>query len=141
MKAEQGRRFKPYPVYKDSGVEGVALAISFSGLLQVVLLYILWGRRSRSAGQGDVFRFYLKMTLLSLALAPILAAIRYLAAAAVDGTALVDSLAIATLVGAAFAALMLLAGYGLKIAEITELTERARVHSHLVAAFELTAIK
>jgi putative peptidoglycan lipid II flippase len=107
------------------GVEGVALAISFSGLLQVVLLYILWGRRSRSAGQGDVFRFYLKMTLLSVALAPILAAIRYLAAAALDGAALVDSLAIATLVGAAFAALMLLAGYGLKIAEITELTERA----------------
>jgi len=107
------------------GVEGVALAISFSGLLQVVLLYILWGRRRRSAGQGDVIRFYLKMTLLSVALAPILAAIRYLAAAALDGAALVDSLAIATLVGAAFAALMLLAGYGLKITEITELTERA----------------
>ncbi len=107
------------------GVEGVALAISFSGLLQVAVLFILWGRRSRNAGQGDVIRFYLKMTLLSLALAPLLAAVRKLALEAVDASGLTGSLTISVLVGAAFAALMLLAGYGLKIGEITELTERA----------------
>jgi putative peptidoglycan lipid II flippase len=106
------------------GVEGVALAISFSGILQVVVLFILWSRRSRNAGQGDVIRFYLKMTLLSLALAPLTAAIRRLAIAAVDPSGLSGSLTISVMVGIAFAALMLLAGYGLKISEITELTQK-----------------
>ncbi len=106
------------------GVEGVALAISVSGILQVGVLFILWSRRSRNAGQGDVMRFYLKVALLSLVLAPLLAVIRGLAIDVVDPSGLVGSLTIAGLVGAAFAALMLLAGYGLKITEIIELRER-----------------
>jgi putative peptidoglycan lipid II flippase len=106
------------------GVEGVALAISFSGLLQVVLLYILWGRRSRNSGQGGVLRFYFKMLLLGAALAPLLAAVRRLALEALDPAGLAGSLIISALVGAAFTALMLAAGYGLKIGEISEMAER-----------------
>jgi putative peptidoglycan lipid II flippase len=106
------------------GVEGVALAISFSGLLQVVLLYILWGRRSRNAAQGGVLRFYFKMILLGVALAPLLAAVRRLALEALDPAGLAGSLVISVLVGAVFTAVMLAAGYGLKLGEITELTER-----------------
>jgi putative peptidoglycan lipid II flippase len=102
------------------GVEGVALAISFSGVLQVVLLFVLWSRRSRNAGQGDVIRFYLKMILVGLALAPLLAVVRSHALEAVDASGLAGSLMISALVGGVFAALMLLAGYGLKIAEITD---------------------
>jgi hypothetical protein len=41
-----------------------------------------------------------------------------------DAASLPGSLAVAALVGAAFAGLMLLAGYGLKIPEITDLTGR-----------------
>jgi len=107
------------------GVEGVALAISFSGVLQVVILFILWSRRSRNAGQGDVIRFYLKITLLSLALAPLLAAARSLSLEAVGAGGLAGSLTVAVLVGAVFFGLMLLAGYGLKIGEITDPTARA----------------
>jgi putative peptidoglycan lipid II flippase len=106
------------------GVEGVALAISFSGLLQVVLLYILWGRRSRNAGQGGVLRFYFKMLLLGAALAPLLAAVRRLALEALDPAGLAGSLVISVLVGAVFTAVMLAAGYGLKIGEISEMAER-----------------
>jgi putative peptidoglycan lipid II flippase len=106
------------------GVEGLALAISFSGVLQVVVLFILWSRRSRNTGQGDVIRFYLKMVLVGLALAPLLAAIRRLALEAVAASGLAGSLTVSALVGGVFVALMLLAGYGLKIGEITELTER-----------------
>jgi len=106
------------------GVEGVALAISVSGILQVGVLFILWSRRSHNAGQGDVMRFYLKVALLSLVLAPLLAVIRGLAIDVVDPSGLVGSLTIAGLVGAAVSALMLLAGYGLKITEIIELRER-----------------
>jgi putative peptidoglycan lipid II flippase len=106
------------------GVEGVALAISFSGVVQVVVLYILWNRRSRNTGQGEVMRFYLKIALLSLVLAPLIAAVRRMALQALDPSGPAGSLAIAVIVGSAFAALMLAAGYWLKIAEITDLTEK-----------------
>ena len=112
------------------GVEGVALAISFSGILQVVLLYILWGRRSRDAGQGGVIGFYLKMVLLGAALAPMLAAVRWLALGAVDPSGPAGSLAVLVAVGGVFAGLMLLAGYGLKIGEINELRRRVLRSSH-----------
>nr|MCU0605338.1 murein biosynthesis integral membrane protein MurJ [Desulfobacterales bacterium] len=106
------------------GVEGVALAVSFSGLLQVVLLFILWGRRSGNAGQREVLRAYLKMALLGAALAPFLAAARWLALEAVDPAGPAGSLAVSVLVAAVFTGLLLLAGYGLKIGEITEMTAK-----------------
>jgi putative peptidoglycan lipid II flippase len=107
------------------GVEGVALAISFSGVLQVAALFCLWSRRSGNTGQGEVYRFYLKMGLLSLVMGPILAVLRRLMVGVVDASSLIGSLVVAGLVGAAFVALMLLAGYGLKIAEITDVMRRS----------------
>jgi putative peptidoglycan lipid II flippase len=107
------------------GVEGVALAISLSGILQAGVLFILWSRRSGNAGQGDVIRFYLKVAVVSLAAAPLLAVIRRLAIDALPAAGLAGSLAVAALVGSAFGALLLLAGYGLKLTEITELAGKA----------------
>jgi hypothetical protein len=71
-----------------------------------------------------VLRFYFKMILLGVALAPLLAAVRRLALEAVDPAGLAGSLVISVLVGALFTAVMLAAGYGLKIGEITEMSER-----------------
>jgi hypothetical protein len=71
-----------------------------------------------------VLRFYFKMILLGVALAPLLAAVRRLALEAVDPAGLAGSLVISVLVGAVFTALMLAAVYGLKLGEITEMTER-----------------
>lgn len=102
------------------GVPGVALAVSVSGILQAVVLYILWNRRSANTGQGEVFRFYLKMALLSLVLIPLLAGCRSLALEVIDASGLLADLAVTLLVGAAFLALMLLAGRILKVAEITD---------------------
>jgi putative peptidoglycan lipid II flippase len=106
------------------GIEGVALAISFSGVLQVAVLFWLWNRRSGNTGQGEVYRFYLKMGLVSLAMGPLLALWRSLMLAVADASGLIGSLVVAGLVGAAFLALMLLAGYGLRIPEITGLVRR-----------------
>ncbi len=107
------------------GVPGIALAVSGSGIVQAVVLYILWNRRSANSGQGDVFRFYLKMAALGLVLMPILAGLRRVALEMVDASGLLGSLAVTLLVGVAFLALMLLAGHGLKIAEITDTTRMA----------------
>ena len=105
-------------------VEGVALAVSISGILQAALLFVLWSRRSGNPGQGEVGRCYLKITLVSLAMAPVLVMFRNVVSTGVDSSSLLGSLAVFILVGLLFAGLMLLAGYGLKIQEITDLAGR-----------------
>jgi putative peptidoglycan lipid II flippase len=87
-------------------------------------LYHLWSRRSGNTGQGGVYGFYLKMGLLGVGMAAALAAFRELLLTVLDAASLTGSLAVAALVGSAFAVLMLLSGYGLKIPEITDLTGR-----------------
>jgi putative peptidoglycan lipid II flippase len=106
------------------GTSGVAAAVSLSGILQVAGLYHLWSRGSRNAGQGGVYRFYLKMGLLGVGMAVVLAAFRQVLLRVFDAASMSGSLALSVLVGVAFAGLMLLAGYGLKIPEITDLTGR-----------------
>ena len=106
------------------GTSGVAAAVSLSGILQVAGLYHLWSRGSRNAGQGGVYRFYFKMGLLGVGMAAALAGFREVLLTVFDAASLPGSLAVAALVGVAFAGLMLLAGYGLKIPEITDLTGR-----------------
>ncbi len=106
------------------GVQGVALAVSAAGILQAVLLYVLWGRRSANPGQGAVIRFYLKTMFLSILLVPVLALIRDLALEVVDASGLIGSLAVAGVVGAAFLALSIVAGFTLKVAEITDPARR-----------------
>jgi len=115
-----------YPVaIMAMGVRGIALAVSVSGILQVVVLFYLWSRRSGNAGQGDVYRFYLKIGLLSLVMAPPLMAARGMLLKVVEATSVSGSLVVSILVGAVFTAMMLLAGYGLKIVEITDFADRA----------------
>jgi putative peptidoglycan lipid II flippase len=110
-------------------VEGVALAVSVSGTLQAAALFFLWSRRSGNAGRGDVCRFYLKITLLTIAVAPALSLFREFLCDQLDALSLFGSLAISVLTGGLFVGLMLLAGYGLKIREITDVVGRmAKLH-------------
>jgi putative peptidoglycan lipid II flippase len=47
------------------GVNGVALAMSISAILQTTLLYTLWNRRTGNAGSRAVYKFFTKIILLS----------------------------------------------------------------------------
>jgi len=105
------------------GVEGVALAVSISGTLQAAALFVLWSRRSGNAGQGEIFRFYLKIGVLSGGMALVLALIREAATEWVDPSSFAGSLVVSAAVGGAFVGLMLAAAYGLKIVEIKYIAE------------------
>ena len=48
------------------GAGGVALAISISAILQVILLYTIWNRRSLNPESREVYRGYGKMLILSI---------------------------------------------------------------------------
>jgi hypothetical protein len=65
------------------------------------------------------------MGLLSLLVGALLAVLRRLLLEVLDASGLPGSLVVAGLVGVAFAALMLLAGYGLRIREISEFWRKA----------------
>ncbi|MBI5590201.1 MAG: murein biosynthesis integral membrane protein MurJ [Deltaproteobacteria bacterium] len=102
------------------GAAGVALAISVSAILQVILLYTLWNRRSHNPECREVYRGYAKMLLLSIPAGLILEGLRMALARWTGGMALAGSLLIACGIGLVFLALLLAAGYLFKIREITE---------------------
>ena len=109
---------------KMMGVTGVALAISVSTVLQVILLYCLWNRRSHNLHSRDVFLFYIKMALLGLLLWFVLKGVRQLLLIQIDATTAMGCLAISVIITGVFAGLFLAFGYGLPIKEIPYFVNR-----------------
>lgn len=105
------------------GAGGVALAASLSAILQVVALYALWNRRNRNDGR-PVYSFYLKMAAFSIPLGLLLVWFRAKLTSLIDSSTLIGSFAVCMIVGALFALILLGAGYGLKIKEITGLGDK-----------------
>lgn len=110
---------------KMMGAGGVALALSLSAILQVLVLYALWNRRTANPGR-TVYFFYLKMLVFSAPLGLFLAWLKSAALSGIDAATLFGSLMVCLIIGALFALILLATGYGLKIKEITELAGRIR---------------
>ena len=105
------------------GVSGVALALSLSAILQVLVLYILWNRRTGNRGR-PVYLFYLKMMAFSAPVGFFLAWLKSTAFNGIDSSTLLGSLTVCLTIGAVFILILLAAGYGLKIKEITGLVDK-----------------
>ena len=106
------------------GVRGVALAVSLSGIFQVTVLYALWNKRSNNTASRRVYAFYLKMMGFAVVLGIFLAWFKSAAFFWIDSTTFHGSLMVSLLTGALFLVILLTAGYGLKIKEVTELVNR-----------------
>ena len=107
------------------GAGGVALALSLSAILQVLVLYALWNRRTHNQG-SPVYLFYLRMMVFSAPLGLILAWFKSAALSRIESSTLFGSLMVCLIIGAVFVLILLAAGYGLKIKEITELFDPLR---------------
>jgi putative peptidoglycan lipid II flippase len=111
------------PIYiagmKLMGTGGVALAISFSAVIQVIFLYILWNRRSRNTESGSVYRRYTQMLLLSLPIGLILEGIHRGIVIWFPFRGLIGNLMICTGISLIFLCLILTFGHFFKIEEIT----------------------
>jgi putative peptidoglycan lipid II flippase len=112
------------------GTNGVALAISLSCILQVTVLYVLWNKRSNNTGSRSVYSFYLRMMGLASLLGIFLTWFRSVALDWIDATTLLGSLEMCALISSIFIIILLGAGYGLKIKEITELANRLVKKNH-----------
>jgi putative peptidoglycan lipid II flippase len=116
------------PVYilgmKLFGASGVALAVSLSGIFQITVLYALWNKRSHNAGSRTVYLFYAKMILFAALTGVSLAWFKSAALAWIDSSTFTGSLMMCTVGVVLFGAILLAAGYGLKIKEINEIATR-----------------
>ncbi|KPJ74947.1 MAG: virulence factor MviN [Deltaproteobacteria bacterium SG8_13] len=110
------------------GASGIALAVSVSAAFQVGLLYALWNAKSDNVEGREVYRFYLKIIVISAALGALLEWFKQTGLSAIDSATVAGSLAVCAVIGLAFFALLLLVGYGLRIGEIAELFDRLFRH-------------
>jgi len=112
------------------GVRGVALAVSLSGIFQVTVLYALWNKRSNNIDSRRVYAFYVKIMCFAVVLGVFLAWFKSAALFWLDSTTFHGSLMVSLLTGAVFLIILLTAGYGLKIKEVTELVHRLAKKLH-----------
>ncbi len=110
---------------KSLSVLGVGLAVSLSALVQVGVLYGVWNRRTANTEAGQVYRFYVKITLLCLPLGVLLEIARRLLTALIDPASMVGSLLLAAGVTVLFGGLCLTAARRLHIPEIQALWDKA----------------
>jgi putative peptidoglycan lipid II flippase len=107
------------------GAGGIALAISLSGLLQVVLLYMLWNRRSHNQGSRAVYGAFARM--LAMALVSGLA-LEWLNRSVLPLRAMppsfFTSLSVCLINAAIFMLLLVAVGYGLNVQEIKSPMQR-----------------
>lgn len=106
------------------GTQGVALAASLSAFMQVMVLYALWNRRNQNAQSRSVYYTYLKMMAFSVPLGVFLTWLKSTVLASIDTSTFTGSLMVCIAIGLVFVVIMLAAGYGLKINEISRLAHR-----------------
>ena len=101
------------------GAKGIAIAISLSTILQVIVLYMLWNKRSHNAASGRVYFFYAKMIILSALIGPLLYGFKTTILKGIDTATFYGSFLVSALTVAVFMAIMAIVAYGLRINEIT----------------------
>jgi len=103
----------------------VALAISLSAVIQVMLLYFLWNRRSHNTESKSVYSYYGVVMLISIPLFVLLQWFKANILAGFDTETFTGSLAVCVITGSMFLFLFGIAGYVFKVKEITDLIHRA----------------
>jgi len=106
------------------GAPGVALAVSLAAIVQVLMLYSIWNKKSRNRGYTSVWKFLVKIILLSTAMGLCLEGFRRTALSNINEMTLTGSFLVCLIIGTLFFALFIAAGHVLGISEISDLLHR-----------------
>lgn len=106
------------------GERGLALAISASAIVQVVLLYALWNRRSANAGAGRVYALFAKMIGLSATLGAGLYWLKFSLLRISAPNTFAGSLLVCAIMAAIFFAAFAGMGYVFRVPEIVTIVRR-----------------
>ncbi|MBN2242605.1 MAG: murein biosynthesis integral membrane protein MurJ [Acidobacteria bacterium] len=104
--------------------EGLALAVSFSVIVQAALLYMLWNRRSGNRESRGVFLLYVKILCISLPLGILAEWFRRLAFTGPGGTGHFKAFWICCAVSGGYCLLLACFGHLMKIEEIKTLIRK-----------------
>ena len=109
---------------KMMGVYGIALAVSISGILQVLCLFIFWNRYSHNPDGHKVYGAYLKLALLSILMGIGLYLFKTTFLPDPVNQSVYASLMVTGAVSSLFLLLLAGLGYGLRIREVRDPLER-----------------
>jgi putative peptidoglycan lipid II flippase len=108
------------------GANGIALAISLSATLQVLILFMLWNRRSCNREGISVYAAFARIALISLPMGLVLEKFKSILLGGVSSTTVSGSLTIVIATGGVFWVILLALGHLLKIQEISDGLQRIR---------------
>jgi len=108
---------------KTMGAKGVALGLSLSVIIQAVILFECWNKKSLNSGKNKVYLFFFKIISISLVIGAILFITAFFLRNFIDHSSISGSLVITFLVGIEFFSLFYLTGSVLKIQQILVLYE------------------
>jgi putative peptidoglycan lipid II flippase len=104
--------------------QGIAFAVSLSGFFQVLLLYILWNRKTGNRESLRVYHFYIKIIVMSLLLGIFLEALKRKVFPFMDPPDLLRSAVVFLVIGGMYTLLIIGAGYLWKVQEINDVLAR-----------------
>ncbi len=102
------------------GVTGIALAMSVSVIFQVLILYILWNRKSGNTTSRSVYLFIIKISLISAPIGLFLEKTRMLLSETINANTFFGSFQISLVISLVFILLFTLTGYLFRIIEIID---------------------
>ena len=108
------------------GIEGVALAVSLSAALQVVVLYALWNRRVGNRHAGRVYAAFGRQALLAFPLGGLVYWIKVWLFGSFEPLGLGGSLLAVFVVSTLFCSGIVAIGYRLGLEEVVETVKRVR---------------
>jgi putative peptidoglycan lipid II flippase len=106
------------------GAHGIALAVSFSVIIQVILLYTLWNRRTGNRESRKVYLLYTEILLISVPVGILAEWFRRWAFASPENIGLSKAIWICCTIGGGYCLLFVGIGYLLKIEEIKMLIQK-----------------
>jgi putative peptidoglycan lipid II flippase len=106
------------------GIDGVALAVSLSAILQVVTLYWLWNQRSRNPGSRSVYLFYFRLICVSIPMGLVLERLKTFLHTIIDTSTMTGCVETGAITLSAFLCLMIVAGYALRLEELIQLEKK-----------------
>ncbi len=86
---------------------GVALALSLSAIMQTIVLYEVWNLKTDNRGKKDVYKFFIKISLLSITIGVLLWRITLFFQRIIDNTNFTGALLISLITGVAFLVLFI----------------------------------
>ncbi|MBW1847559.1 MAG: murein biosynthesis integral membrane protein MurJ [Deltaproteobacteria bacterium] len=100
------------------GISGIAMAMSLSAILMFLLPYLVWNKRSGNTDGKGVLVFYSQMILLGIGFGVVLEWLKINIYGYIDADTFAGSAAVCLILGSAFTAMLIAAGYMFKISEI-----------------------